>query len=121
MLLLARRAALTRVLCLCLHCLLLTAYCLLFFSMDCVYTWARPAGMCAVLPLLATRALSSFRIRQVSAQGYQSTTTRAFCCRRPARRFSFMATCSKCGATVAEQKAFCQDCGAPMNPQARTP
>lgn len=31
---------------------------------------------------------------------------------------TFMATCSKCGATVAEQKAFCQDCGAPTAAQA---
>jgi hypothetical protein len=31
-----------------------------------------------------------------------------------------MATCSKCGATVADQKAFCQDCGAPMSPQAQS-
>src|SRR2546423_9031179 len=28
---------------------------------------------------------------------------------------------AKCGATVAEKKAFCQGCGGPMTPQARTP
>src|SRR5205085_2814318 len=31
---------------------------------------------------------------------------------------SFMAKCSKCGASVPEQKAFCPECGAPMSAQA---
>src|SRR5205085_9270724 len=31
---------------------------------------------------------------------------------------SFMAKCSKCGASVPEQKAFCPECGAPMSEQA---